>query len=127
MYKIETKDYGIKLTFADFIIRKEIEEWSEKIILFLDQLPDRFGMLIDMRELKPLPVECQEIMEKTQLKFKTRVVRSATIVNNIITDMQFKRIGKKTGVNSHKIFIDASKVDNWEEIGVNWIVNGVKP
>ncbi len=127
MYKIEKKNYGLKLTFEGFIQSEEIQEWSKEMVGLLENMPDTFGMLIDMRRLKPLPAESQMAMETVQKLFAKRVQRSATIVDNVITNMQFKRIGKKTGVNQTKIYIDASKSNDWETAGRLWITKAIEP
>ncbi len=127
MYKIEKKNYGLKLTFEGFIQSEEIQEWSKEMVDLLENMPDTFGMLIDMRRLKPLPAESQMAMETVQKLFAKRVQRSATIVDNVITNMQFKRIGKKTGVNQTKIYIDASKSNDWETAGRLWITKAIEP
>ncbi len=127
MYKIEKKNYGLKLTFGGNMELEEIQAWSQEIIGFLDKMPRVFGMLIDMRQLEPLSKDCQMIIEKMQKLFAKRVYRSATIVDNEATNRQFKKMGKRTGVNQTKIYIDSSKVNDWETAGRLWIKKGMEP
>ena len=47
---------------------------------------------------------------------KPRLSRSATIVDNAIVNMQFKRLSKQTGVVDTKKFIDASKISDWKKV-----------
>ena len=127
MYKIEQKDYGVKLTFSGFIRKNEMESWREEMINLLDNLPPKFGILADLTELKPLPVESQEALTKTQAIFKDKVIRSATVTRIDFTDMQFKRLGQVSGVNDTKKFLNATKTPNWEELCLEWITNGTDP
>lgn len=127
MYKIEQKDYGIKLTFSGLIRAGEMKSWQVEMIKLLKRLPETFGMLIDMREMQALPQESQGIMVSTQKIFKPRVERSATIVSKVITNIQFKRIGNQSKVNETKIFINALDEPNWEEVAKLWIVHAVAP
>ncbi|BDS12438.1 hypothetical protein [Aureispira anguillae] len=127
MYIVERKDYGVKITFAGFIREKEMKAWQLEMVKLLKTLPDKFGMLIDMREMKAIPAESQQILMATQKIFKPHVLRSASITAAAITNMQFKRMGDKTKVNETKIFINALEVPNWEEVGETWIVKGTAP
>lgn len=127
MYKIERKDYGIKLVFSGFIRKEEMESWSNEMIHLSKSLPSKFGMLIDTTELKPLPVESQEALTSTQITFREKITRSVTITNMDVTNMQLKRLGEVSGINDTKKFLDASKFSNWEHLSLNWIVNGVDP
>lgn len=127
MYKIEQKDYGIKLIFSGFIRKTEMESWSEEMIDLLTILPPKFGILVDMTGLKPLPVESQEALTKTQTIFKEKVIRSATVTNIDFTDMQFKRLGQISGVNDTKKFLNSSKSPDWESLSLDWITNGTDP
>lgn len=126
MYKIATEDYGIKLVFAGFIREDEMKAWQSEMVVLLKTLPEKFGMLIDMREMEAIPSKSQEVLMMTQKMFKPRVLRSASVTATVITNLQFKRMGDKTKVNESKIFINALEVPNWEEVAIKWIVDGVQ-
>jgi hypothetical protein len=127
MYKIEQKNYGVKLIFSGFLRETEMLSWQTEMLNLLKDLSDSFGMLIDMREMTALPAKSQEIVMKTQKIFKPRVVRSTTVTHSVITDIQSKRIGTASGVNETKRFINAMDTPDWEERAVNWIEKGVEP
>lgn len=128
MYLIEKKDYGVKLTFGGFIAKEELAKWvaeSEKIVI---TLPAKFGVFVDMRELKPLPHDAQPEMQKGQKLYKASgMERSVVILDNLITSMQFKRIAQETGIYQWERYIDASSKPDWEEIGRKWIIDAVDP
>jgi len=127
MYKVEQKSYGVKLTFAGFLREAEMQSWQSEMLNLLNELPESFGMLIDMREMTAMPAKSQEILIATQKVFKPKVIRSATVTNSIITDIQSKRIGSKSGVNDTKKFINAIEITDWENKAVDWIENEVDP
>ena len=54
MFKIEKTGYGYKLEFAGFIQADEMKQWLEESKHQLVSAPDKFQLLIDMKELKPL-------------------------------------------------------------------------
>lgn len=55
MHSIEKKDFGFKLTFADFIDPNEMAQWLEESRKALFLPPKEFGVFVDMRTLKALP------------------------------------------------------------------------
>lgn len=124
MYKIETVDFGIKITFKGFLYEDEMVKWSEELNLILDALPDHFSILVDMRDLKTLVPESKLVLEEAQRSYRDRLIRSATIVSREFTSMQVKKIGNRSGVNESKIFINSSKDFHWEQTALNWILNG---
>lgn len=124
MYKIEKTGYGAKLTFSGLIKADEMEKWRDE---FKAVLPAK-GVFVDMRDLKPLPKESQSIMEDGQkLGKKKGMQRSVVILNSSLIKMQFTRIGKETGIYEWERYIDASSVPNWEQVGIDWLVDGVDP
>jgi|VirMetMinimDraft_7_1064189.scaffolds.fasta_scaffold07398_2 hypothetical protein len=127
MYKIEQKEYGVKLIFSGFLRETEMQSWQFEMLNLLKELPESFGMLIDMREMTAMPAKSQEVVKRTQKIFKARVIRSATITSSIITDIQSKRIGSASGVNETKRFINAANIADWEDKAIAWIQNGIDP
>jgi len=52
-----------------------------------------------MRTLQPLPADAQTLMRDGQKLYKEKgMVRSVVILDNVITYMQFLRIGKEMGI-----------------------------
>ncbi len=127
MYKIEQKDYGVKITFAGFIQEEEMLAYKKEFRTVLDALPEKFGLLSDMREMKPMPPESQKIFNANPELVTTRLTRTATIVNSALVKMQSKRMVEEWKVSDSKRYIDASKTADWEAVAVGWIVNGVEP
>jgi hypothetical protein len=128
MFKIEKKPFGIKLTFGEFILKAEMEQWLEESKKALAGHEGVFGVFVDMRTLKPLPTDSQEVMVKgQQLYKKAGMTRSVVILDNSITTMQFKRLAKESGIYAWERYIDASTITNWEKAGVDWIVSGTDP
>lgn len=128
MYKIEKKDWGYKLTFSDYIKVDEMAKWVKESEQALAGKTGKFGVFVDMRSLKPITAETQEEMKKGQKLYKQKgMERSVVILDNPILTVQFKRIGKETGIYAWERYIDASSNPNWEKIGLDWIIKGVDP
>ncbi|MBN2794098.1 MAG: hypothetical protein JXR88_01730 [Clostridia bacterium] len=128
MYKIEKKNYGVKLTFDGFIKRDEMEAWVQEAKNIVPQLSGKFGVLVDMRTLKPLPRDSQVAMEEGQKLFKFNgMERSVVILNSATVTMQFKKIAKDTGIDQWERYIDASKHADWETKSLDWLQHGKDP
>jgi hypothetical protein len=128
MYSITKTDFGVKIVFSGFIKQDEMVKWVAESQKIIPSLPAKFGVMIDMRDLKPLAQETETEMEKGQRLYKDKgMEKSVVILHNSITTMQFKRIAKETGIDQWERYIDASKVPNFEEVGKNWLVNGTDP
>ncbi len=128
MYKIEKTGYGVKLTFSGLIHVDEMKQWVAESQKTVKSLPPKFGVFIDMRELKPLGSDSQSIMQSGQILYKQAgMERSVVILANALVTMQFKRIAKETGIYEWERYIDASKNANWEDAAKKWLVNKIDP
>lgn len=130
MYKIEKKFYGYRLTFQGFILRKEMNAWYEDSVKSLKDAPESYGLLADLRKMKTLPAESQDILEKGQrLYIGKGLVRSAVITEESIIAVQFKRISQNNepGFYEEKRFLNATSDPNWEEHALAWIVEAKEP
>lgn len=128
MYTIEKTSYGAKITFSGFIRAEEMSNWVEESEHFLRLMPSKYGVLVDMRGLNPLPADSQKEMEKGQQLYKSKgMQRSVVILDSTITTLQFIRIAKESGIYQWERYIDATKVSNWEEVGIKWLKDGIDP
>ena len=128
MYKIETKPFGIQLTFADVIGKPELEKWLAESQQKLKTVPKPFGVLIDMRKLKPLDPDAKQVMEKGQMLYKSSgMQRSCVIVESAMLALQFEQIAKQSGIYAFERYVASTDHPDWEQRAVNWIKNGVDP
>src|ERR1700690_1090752 len=92
MYTIAKRPSGYLLTFQGFIEATEMKAWAEESLSHLSTQQGRFGVVVDMRKLKPLPVDSQKIMVETQAVYKRKgMERSAVILEDAVTTSQFRR------------------------------------
>ena len=128
MYSIQKTSYGYKLSFSGFINADEMAKWVSDSKSKLTSQTGKFGVFVDLRELKPLPPDAQNHMQEGQKLFKDKgMERSVVILKDTLTTMQFKRIAKETGIYNWERYIDTSKIDNWEKVGLDWISKGIDP
>lgn len=128
MFTIERSSYGLKITLQGFMNEGEMAYWLKELTQALQKHPYGFRLLIDARELKPLPKDAQtHLKDGQELAKRNGVARSIVILNHPITAMQFKRIGKQTGVCEWERYINAAATPQWEHIAMAWLDNGVDP
>ncbi|MCX6138795.1 MAG: hypothetical protein NTV54_15050 [Ignavibacteriales bacterium] len=128
MYSIERKPWGFKLTFSDTISDDEMKKWVKESQQALVGAPGKFGILVDMRNLKPLAQEAQNTMVGgQQLYKKAGMERSAVVLNSMAVTLQFKRLAKDSGIYQWERYIDAASKTNWEQVGIDWIGKGIDP
>jgi hypothetical protein len=129
MYKIEKQNYGYKLTFSGQIQKAEMKTWVQeaKNVLSGQQVKE-FGVFVDMRELKPLDPDTSAAMVEGQVAFKEKgMVRSVVILSNPIIAMQFRRLGKESGIYQWERYLDSQSTKDFEKVGEDWITKGVDP
>ena len=128
MHKIERIHFGYKLTFADFIRADEMLDWLREAEQLLSPQIGAFSVLVDMRDLKPLPSDAQQHLQKGQKLFKTKgMERSAVVLQNPVITLQFKRLATETGIYAWERYFDASKTPDWEAKATAWLTAGIDP
>jgi hypothetical protein len=128
LYNIEKQDYGFRLTFGGSISASEMEAWLIEFGQALSTSNDQFYVLVDMRTLIPLCEEAQVHMRSGQeLARRLGMVRSVVILNSPVIAAQFRRIGGETGIGKWERYIDASSMPDWENAGMDWLLEAIDP
>ncbi len=128
MIKIEEKPFGYKLTYSGIVSMAGIEKWLKDSEKILANSSDSFSVLVDMRNIEILPVECQSIMlEGQQLYKRMGMERSVVIVHNKLTAMQFKLIAQKTGIYEYERYINGADNEHWEKEALDWLLHEIEP
>jgi hypothetical protein len=128
VYQIERKGYGFKLTFSGFMKAQEMEVWKSDSEKALAGLSGKFGVLVDMRALKPLPADAQAVMVEGQKGFKAKgMERSAVILDSAVTTAQFRRLAKESGIYAWERYVSASDDPGFEQVAESWITRGIDP
>jgi hypothetical protein len=128
MYTLEKVPFGFKVTIAGRVTAEEAVHAREESRTALAQSEGPFGVLVDIRTLKPMADDVQLIVDETQRMFRrSGLERSAVVLASAVMTIQFMRIARDTGVYAHERYVDASKHADWEKIALAWILDGQDP
>lgn len=108
----------------------EMKRWKAESITAINGAPKSFGVLIDMRDLRPGDVrpDAQPVMVEGQALYrKAGMVRSCVILQSATVTMQFQRIAKESGIGTYEQYINAAAHPDWRTKAVAWIENKVDP
>lgn len=129
MWNIQRTQYGFQITFGGFIKPEEMREWVAASRRELSApLAAGWGVVVDMRTLKPLPDDVQAIMVEGQKQYKLKgMTRSCVVLANSVTTMQFRRLAKDSGIDAWERYIDANACPDWQTPAARWVADGIEP
>lgn len=128
MFTIEKAPYGLHLIFKGHFPKDEANLWARDAKEAFLGYDGEFCVFVDMREMELMPPESrQNIVDVQRTARKNGMIRSVIILKDKITTLQLKGIAKETGIYEWERYIDADAELNWEEIGLDWIINSVDP
>jgi hypothetical protein len=127
-YKITPTDYGFRLLFGDYMSDTDAALWCDEWEAIMKNSPETFGVFVDMRTLQPLSPGGQKSFEVGQrIARDAGMIRSVVILANITLTYQFKRIALQSGIYDWERYIDESSQPDWEQKGLEWVINGIDP
>jgi hypothetical protein len=130
LYKITKEKFGFQLTFGGTIGLDEMLHWRDDARTVLIGARKTFGVLIDMRTLRPGGVQpdAQAVMVEGQGLFKTAgMERSCVILESAAVTMQFERLAKQSGIYSFERYINAAAHPDWQVKALSWIERKIDP
>jgi hypothetical protein len=128
MYKIERRVGGFSLTFGGTVTLEELNQWLKESEEALASGNGPFGVIVDLRTLKPVPPDAQALLVQGQGLYKRAgMQRSAVILDSPLMTMQAKRLSKGSGIYAFERYIDASSDPDWEKHAVAWVKSGIDP
>ena len=128
MWKISSQPFGFVLTFSGKLDTLSLQAWIDEAKQRLaEPLPENWGIIVDMRKLLPLDDDAQLLMTQGQKEFKSRgMSRVAVVLVDAITILQFRRLGRSSGVAPLERFINAQSTPNWQAVAKQWVVDGIE-
>jgi hypothetical protein len=128
MYKIESTEFGYRLTFGGIVSGDEMKRWWEESVATLAAGPDRFHVFVDMRQLETMSRHTQERLEEGQRHYKEQgMVRSVVILSRPVIKRQLEVLAKASRIYDWERYIDASRSPDWKEKAMAWLESAIEP
>jgi hypothetical protein len=128
MYKIEKKSYGFHITFSGLMSETEAVQFKSEVMSILPSLKQPWSSVIDLRTWIPAEPEVLILLRQVeQLSRNHSLLRRAIIANSPVIRVQAAQLSFSSEKNKLERFIDASKVDDWEERAIGWAAHGIEP
>ncbi len=126
-FSIEKRPGGLFISFSGDLTLAEVQNWRAESAKFVLSYSEPFGVIIDMRGLRPLGTDVQTAFLEAQRYYcEHGMVRSAVIAPDRLVMMQFRRVAFDTGISAHERYFDGSKA-GWGGQAVAWVRNAVEP
>jgi hypothetical protein len=128
MYQIQETSYGLHVVFNGFLQKDEMMAWATEVMPIVNGRRGEFGALVDLRGAKAFPQAAQEVLFDAIKNLRSRGLnRQSVVVASPILKIQATRMAKELGMYEVVRFLDASALENWEEVGVDWAARGIDP
>ncbi len=128
MYKFEKQDFGLKLTISGDLTEQEISGMTVELKSLVGAIRQPFSIFVDAREVMTLNQSVFHLLSECQRIVKDAGRQSAAIVvNSPILKSQGQRITLDSGSTEAVRFIYSDKTEGWEEVAMDWILNGIEP
>jgi len=128
LFQIKKEDFGFRITISGVMDISEAEQFTVDMLKTLSEHKKQFSLLIDIRNLATFTPEVMKQIQMVQKACKEMSLhRAAIITGSPVLTNQRKRSAYETGIANHACFIDALIKENWEELAMAWILEGIKP
>ena len=128
MYKIELTPYGFRISASGEMGLEEAEQMKSELIGVLSEKDGPFSLVIDIRQLVLFePEVVKTIVDAHAACIRMSCERTAILVKSPIHKGQASQICFSASSKMCDRIIDASRVENWEEVAIGWAANGVEP
>ncbi len=128
MYKVEKTVYGSRITLGGTLTLEEAQQFSAEVAELRASAPGPRGSIVDIRTLVPPESKVVEIITQALGQAEASgVTRVAILVNSPVVKGQAIQVAFLAEAVELIRYFDVSKIENWEELSLDWIVNGVEP
>ena len=128
MYKIERTFFGCHITLAGSITETEAREYVGELERQRSAGYRSQAAIVDARELIPPEPNALEILNLPyQMAKETDLQRLAVIVKSPVVKVQTIQSAYQWKTDDIIRIFDASKLDNWQKLSLDWAAHGIEP
>jgi hypothetical protein len=128
MYSIQRTSFGYYVVIEGTFDDAEAAQFKDEIRARLTGSIESFSAIVDIRKLvPPHSLGQSHLCESIDVAFGGGMQRVAAIYNSPIIRDMLKQFAFLLGRNPVGRYIDASKVDNPDQVALDYIEHGVEP
>jgi anti-anti-sigma regulatory factor len=128
MYNLEETSYGFRITATGTMDATKAEQLKAELLQALCAHTQPFSLLVDIRGLIPTgPVVLEAIQEMQSVCRLMSLRRTAVIISSPELKEYIQQSGSIAGTTAADRFIDASKIDDWEDRALAWVKDAIEP
>ncbi len=128
MFRIDKTSYGYRLTLGGDLTVVETLRLKTELAAVIGGLRPPFGVIVDIRALMPIMPEAKVYLQECeQLAKDAGLQRRAVILQSPVVKAQVKQLSLLSKTDNIERRINASLTDDWEELALAWVVEGVEP
>lgn len=128
MYRIRKTSFGFRLTLDGAITVAELTQLKTELPAIFASLKKPFGVIDDIRNVVPFGPEVKTLLEELEIMSREAgLERRAVVYKGPVMKGQASQISFLSKTDDLEMRIDASKVADWNDIALAWVVDGVGP
>ena len=128
MYQIQKTEYGSRVILGGTFSFEEATQFEHELAELRSMNDGPRGVLVDIRTLVPPEPRVVDIITRALgQSFESGLNRAAIVVNSPVVRGQAIQVAFRAGAAHSSRCLDASKMPDWEEQSLNWVIYGVEP
>ncbi|MCP4705375.1 MAG: hypothetical protein GY865_12285 [candidate division Zixibacteria bacterium] len=128
MYKVDKTEYGFRVAIMGDFNEDEMNQFQCEVESFRSELPEIFSGFIDARKVIAFDKDSKKSLKILEESFKKMgCQRYAVILQSPVLSAQVRQIAFESENDEGERQINSLKYENWEQLGLDWVINGIDP
>ena len=128
VYEIKRTAYGLHIIMGGIYEKDEIRKYTKEKGELAATIKAPFSILVDLRTAMPPDGEDAELLKQSHREMMhLDLQRMAVVVHSPVLKGNARQVLFDSGVSKYTRVIDASRLSNWEELALGWVVTAIEP
>jgi hypothetical protein len=125
MYEIRRTDYGLHIVIGGVYAKGEIAAYIAEKEKIASDIQGPYSMLVDLRTAIPPSQDDAKLLQESQARQKdNNLRRMAIIVISPVLKECARQVSFLSGMADSTRIFNATTAPNWEQLALNWILQG---
>lgn len=128
MYTIKKTDYGLHVVMGGVYAEQEIRQYIIEKEKILATFEGPYSLLIDLRTAMPPSSEDSKLLQESHKRLlEGNLLRMAIVVASPVMTVNAKQVRFLSGIEKCTRIILSTKMPDWKEAALGWILEGIEP